>query len=109
MKRFLQFGIVCLGLLLFSTVIHSTPITYIKVIPPPTSITPSGAPLAALSTTYGSVSGETSFTFTASNLAASEVVTVTPPSGFEVSLTTGTGFAGSVTVTADNVTGNIAS
>ena len=72
---------------------------------PAGSITPTGS-LSALSTTYGTVSSETSFSFTASGLGASEVVTVTAPTGFEVSLTTSVGFGPSVTATA-NGGGNI--
>ena len=57
--------------------------------------------IVALPTTYGYVSAEGTFTFTASNLAAAtETVTITPPTGFEVSLTSGGTFTNSVTKNA---------
>ena len=50
----------------------------------PPTITPSGT-LAALSTTFGTASSATSFTLSALSLTGN--VTITPPAGFEVSLT----------------------
>ncbi|MFB9088587.1 YDG domain-containing protein, partial [Flavobacterium paronense] len=52
----------------------------------------------ALPTTYGTVSSETSFDVSGTDLNAG--ITVTPPSGYEVSLTSGSGFASSVVVGA---------
>ena len=52
--------------------------------------------LSALTTTYGTASSETSFDVSGSSLTAG--ILVTPPTGFEVSLTSGSGFATSLTV-----------
>ncbi len=61
----------------------------------PVNIRPSGA-LSAVSTTYGAASSETSFAVSAVGLTADLLVTA--PSGFEVSTTSGAGFAGSVSL-----------
>ena len=59
--------------------------------------------LAALTTTYGTASSETSFNVSGVGMSAG--ITVTPPTGFEVSLTSGSGFASSVVVgAAGNIT-----
>ncbi len=50
--------------------------------------------LSALTTTYGTVSSASSFTISGSNMVSG--ITVTPPSGFEVSLTSGSGYSTSV-------------
>jgi len=49
-----------------------------------------------LNTIYGTPSGETSFTVSADNLNGP--ITVTPPAGFEISQTSGTGFASSLLI-----------
>lgn len=54
--------------------------------------------LTAFSTCTGSASTEQSFTVSGTDLAGD--VTVTAPTGYEVSLTSGSGFANSVTITA---------
>lgn len=66
-------------------------------LPPPT-ITPSGT-LSALNTVYGSASSALSFSVSGTNLTDNLVIT--PPSGFEVSQSTGgtTGYASSQTLT----------
>lgn len=58
-------------------------------------ITTSGT-LSALSTTYGTASGNTSFTASGSNLTAPIVITV--PGGFEISTATGSGFGNSISL-----------
>ncbi len=59
----------------------------------PATITTSGA-LGAFSACSGSVSTERSFTVSGSNLING--ITITPPTGFEVSTTSGSGFGSSV-------------
>ncbi|WP_298223862.1 YDG domain-containing protein, partial [Flavobacterium sp.] len=54
--------------------------------------------LSALTTTYGTASSETSFNVSGTNMTAG--VLVTPPAGYEVSTTSGSGFAATVTVGA---------
>jgi hypothetical protein len=62
-------------------------------------------PLAAVSTTYGTASATpSSFNVSGANMAAG--ILVTPPGGFEVSLTAGSGYASTVTIPG---TGTIAS
>ncbi|MCX6880262.1 MAG: MBG domain-containing protein [Verrucomicrobia bacterium] len=61
-------------------------------------ITAVGSPLTAVSTTYGTPSAETSFTVSGDNMLGG--ILVTPPAGFEVSQTSGSGFAGTITVGA---------
>src|SRR5437879_950147 len=96
MKRFLQYALLVCGLFIFINSGYAQ------------SITPAGA-LSALSTTYGTASSEISFTFTASGLGSSEVVTITAPAGFEVSTQGGgLGFGNSTTKSA-NPGGNIGS
>ena len=95
MRRFLQLSLLGLALFFVSNASFAQ------------SITASTATLAALATTYGTVSSEVSFTFTATGLGATEQVNIAAPSGFEVSLTTGTGFTTLVFVNATG--GNIAS
>ncbi len=63
------------------------------------AISVSGSP-SALSGTYGTPSTPTSFTVSGSNLAAN--ITVTPPAGFEISTSSGSGYVdstGSLTLT----------
>ena len=58
-----------------------------------------GAPILAVNTTYGTSSTATSFTVAATNLAgAPDNLLVTPPSGYEVSLSSGSGYGSSVNV-----------
>src|SRR3989339_840967 len=64
------------------------------------SITPSGS-ITAFTATYGSASSEQTFTFTATGLTASSPVTITAPTNFQVSLTSGSGFGSSVVVNTD--------
>lgn len=52
--------------------------------------------LTALSTTYGTASSTTTFTVSGTNMGAG--ILVTPPAGFEVSLSSGSGYASSITV-----------
>ena len=74
---------------------------YTGVAPAP-SFSTSGT-LAALSTTYGTASTETSFTVSGTYLLSG--VTATAPAGFEVSATSGSGFGATVTVgAAGNIT-----
>ena len=54
--------------------------------------------LAALTTTYGTASSSTSYNVSGSDMTAG--ILVTPPSGFEVSLSSGSGYASSITVGA---------
>jgi hypothetical protein len=61
-------------------------------------ITAVGSPLAAMSTTYGTVSAEASFTVSGTDMLAG--ILVTSPAGFEVSQTSGSGFAPTTTVGA---------
>ncbi|GAA4063147.1 hypothetical protein GCM10022389_04760 [Flavobacterium cheonanense] len=69
---------------------------YTELAPPP-AIATSGT-LSALSTVYGTPSSETSFSVSGTFMQAG--ILVTPPSGYEVSLSSGSGFASSVTVGA---------
>ncbi|MCU0444680.1 MAG: YDG domain-containing protein [Microscillaceae bacterium] len=62
---------------------------------PAATITTSGT-LSALSTTYGTASSNTTFTVAGTGLSAG--ITVTAPSGFEVSTSAGSGFASSIVV-----------
>lgn len=56
----------------------------------------SSGSLSALSTVYGTASSNTSFSVSGTNMTAG--ILVTPPAGFEVSLSAGSGFGSSVTV-----------
>lgn len=67
-----------------------------EALPPPT-ISFTGT-LSALSTTYGTPSSETSFDVSGADMTTG--ILVTPPAGYEVSLTSGSGFGASVTVGA---------
>jgi hypothetical protein len=68
------------------------------VAPSSPTITVTPATLAsALSTTYGTASSTANFTVSGSTLSGN--LTVTPPSGVEVSLSSGTGFADTLTLT----------
>ena len=60
------------------------------------SITVSGSP-TALTSSYGVASAPTSFTTTGSNLNGA--LTITAPSGFEISTASGSGYAGSLSLT----------
>ena len=64
------------------------------------AITLTGAPIVAVNTTYGTASATpTSFTVSGSDLTgAPGNLTVTPPSGYEVSLSSGSGYATSLSV-----------
>ncbi len=64
------------------------------------AITLTGAPIVAVNTTYGTPSATpTSFTVSGSDLTgAPGNLTVTPPSGYEVSLSSGSGYATSLSV-----------
>lgn len=62
------------------------------------NLTTSVASLTAFSTCTGTASAEQSFTVSGTSLTGN--VTVTAPTGYEVSLTSGSGFANSVTITA---------
>ena len=64
---------------------------------PAPSITTAGAP-AALTTEYGTASSETSFTVSATFLQSA--ITVTAPTGFEVSASSGAGFGATATIGA---------
>ncbi|MCZ8295811.1 MAG: YDG domain-containing protein, partial [Flavobacterium sp.] len=64
---------------------------------PAPSITTAGTP-AALTTEYGTASSETSFTVSATFLQSA--ITVTAPTGFEVSATSGAGFGATATIGA---------
>jgi autotransporter-associated beta strand protein len=59
----------------------------------PTATISATGPLAAVGTTYGSPSGETSFTLSGTSLGFG--ITVLPPVGYEVSTTSGSGYSGS--------------
>ena len=61
------------------------------------TISSSGS-LSALSTTYGTASSNTSFSVSGANMTAG--ILVTPPSGFEVSQSAGSGFGATTTVGA---------
>ena len=69
---------------------------YTTLAPSP-AITTSGT-LSALSTVYGTPSSETSFSVSGTFMQAG--ILVTPPAGYEVSLSSGSGFASSVTLGA---------
>ena len=58
--------------------------------------------LSSFSSTYGTASAEQSFTVAGSSLTTD--IVVTPPTGFEVSLTSGSGFQSSVTLTQSSGT-----
>ena len=75
---------------------------YLKVYAAP-SVTTSGTP-AAVSTTYGTASANTSFTFSASDVH--DGVTITAPAGFQVSTNASTGFAGSLSLTNTGTIGS---
>ena len=66
----------------------------------PPSVTLTGAPIVAVPTTYGTASPTpTSFTVSGLNLtSAPGNLTVTPPSGYEVSLSSGSGYSTSLSV-----------
>jgi hypothetical protein len=68
--------------------------------PTPPSITVSAAALTAFSACSGSASSEQQYTVSGANLTAN--ITVTAPTGFEVSTTSGSGFASSVNLAANN-------
>ena len=58
-----------------------------------------GAPILAVNTTYSTSSAATSFTVAATNLAgAPGNLVVTPPSGYQVSLNSGSGYSSSLNV-----------
>ena len=69
---------------------------YTEAAPPPTIAT-SGT-LTALTTTYGTASSTTSFNVSGTYMQGG--ILVTPPTGYEVSLSSGSGFAATVTVGA---------
>jgi hypothetical protein len=64
---------------------------------PATPVITATGPLAAVSTTYGTASATpSSFNVSGANMTAG--ILVTPPGGFEVSLTAGSGYASTVTI-----------
>jgi hypothetical protein len=63
-----------------------------------TSVISTTGTLSALTTVYGTASTETTFSVSGASMSAG--ILVTPPAGFEVSLTSGSGFASTVTVGA---------
>jgi uncharacterized repeat protein (TIGR01451 family) len=65
-------------------------------LPTTPTIATTGTP-AAVSSTYGTASSPTSFSASGTNLTAN--ITVTPPSGFEISTSSGSGYAGTLTLT----------
>jgi uncharacterized repeat protein (TIGR01451 family) len=65
------------------------------------TIVVTGTP-SALSGTYGTASASTSFSASGSNLTAN--ITVTPPTGFEVSTSSSSGYSGSLTLTQSSGT-----
>ena len=65
----------------------------------------SAASLSAFSSTYGSVSASQSFSVTGESLSGD--ITVTAPTGFQVSLSAGSGYAASVTISPTS--GSVAS
>lgn len=71
--------------------------TITATIPTPTIST--GSTLSAVNTVYGTASA-TPTTFTVSGTNMSAGILVTPPSGFEVSLSSGSGYASTLTVGA---------
>ena len=71
---------------------------------PVPTITAVGSPLAAMSTTVGTPSNETNFTVSGADMTAG--ILVTAPTGFEVSQTSGSDYAGTTTVSGS---GTIAS
>jgi hypothetical protein len=60
--------------------------------------------LASLTATYGSNSGTTTFAINASTLLSGSTVTITAPTGFEISTNATTGFASSLTFTSCTTT-----
>ncbi|QBZ97862.1 YDG domain-containing protein [Flavobacterium sangjuense] len=62
------------------------------------SISFTGTPLTAVNTTYGTASAST--TFSVSGVSMTAGILVTPPSGYEVSLSSGSGYGATVTVGA---------
>jgi phosphotransferase system IIA component len=69
----------------------------INTVPASPTITASGS-VTARSTTYGTASTAASFTVSGSALTGN--LTVTPPAGFQTSLTEGSGYGSSTTITA---------
>ncbi|MEO5715386.1 MAG: YDG domain-containing protein [Luteolibacter sp.] len=80
-----------------STSVNGTPVA-----PNTPSIVASPATLAAVTTTYGTAS--TTRTFTTSGTVLSGDLTVSAPTGFEVSTSAGSGYATSLTLTATSGT-----
>ncbi|GAA4012968.1 hypothetical protein GCM10022408_27230 [Hymenobacter fastidiosus] len=77
----------------FGTTYDATDETFATAAP---AITATPATLSGFSAIAGTASAEQSYSLAASGLASP--ITVTAPTGYEVSLTTGSGFAGSVSV-----------
>ncbi len=75
---------------------------YLSALVPSISIT--GTPLTAFTSCIGSVSAEQSFSASGSALTAN--ITITAPTGFEISTITGSGFAASLTLTQSGGTVN---
>jgi RHS repeat-associated protein len=80
-----------------------SPLSTVTTLQTPT-ITTSGT-LSALSTTYGTASGFTSFSLSATNLTSS--IVITPPNGFELSQTTGGTSGYSNTITLNPTSGTV--
>ena len=80
----------------------------VKLLAAPPTIAATGSPLSAMSSTYGTASTATPFSVSGTNMAAG--ITVTPPTGLEVSTTSATtGFQGSGTALTVGSSGTIAS
>lgn len=77
----------------------SNNISVIRNAPPPPMVQVNGT-LAALSTIYGTPSSTTSFTITATGLINN--ISITAPAGFELSTNSSTGFANSISISAND-------
>lgn len=78
--------------------LQTTKTLTLTVTAPVSSVTTSLASLNAISTCAGIASAESSFTVSGTVLSSN--VTVTAPTGYEVSLTSGSGYTNTVTITA---------
>ena len=70
----------------------------------PPVITATGSPLSALTTTYGTASAPANFTVSGAYMVAG--ILVTAPTGFEVSQSSGSGYAATTTVAGFGTIGN---
>ena len=89
-----------------SVVLDKVSVTGWEPPPPSPAITLTGAPIVAVDTVYGTASAPpTSFTVAGSNLTgAPGNLTVTPPPGYEVSLSSGSGYSTSLPVPYSSAT-----